>query len=317
MALSYNNKYSDGAAASEYTFSGISIGSAASDRWVIITAFGGGGASVALSGITIGGSAATIFENTLSVSGMRLGVGARKVTTGTTCDIVVTFANTQSRAGIGVWIWNGNDLQLLDTDGNSTTASNPSISLSVNVSNGGFVISNAGTGDVSNSSPSWSGVSANFNDNIESNVRHYGASASGLSAETPRTIGLSVTSASMLLGQAAYSFKPAESSITSETATLEESVSTLRSRNFSAAESANLTESISVVLGKTINILETVGVSEAVSTKRSLVASILDSVGITEVLIKLKKKCTNVNKNSASPTNSSKNSSTWTNRGKS
>lgn len=97
-----------------------------------------------------------------------------------------------------------------------------------------------------------------------------------------------------------------------ETATLTETISNLRARNFSTAETATLTESVTSALGKIFEIFETVSLSETFTTARTFLFNIAETVGLTEVLAQVKKKWTEMTKNSTTFTEKTKNSSTWT-----
>lgn len=87
-----------------YTFSGQSIGTASSDRFVMVCVHGTRNAATSISSVTIGGNAATAIvtgndSNGFSVSG----IYGLLVPSGTTADIVVVFSAACNAAGIDVF----------------------------------------------------------------------------------------------------------------------------------------------------------------------------------------------------------------------
>lgn len=78
------------------TFTGVAIGSAASDRWVFITIpyYNTGTSNVAIASVTIGGVLATIHAQVFEVGTVRGGcaIVSALVPTGTTATVVINFA---------------------------------------------------------------------------------------------------------------------------------------------------------------------------------------------------------------------------------
>jgi len=207
MTLTFSNSYADANNSQNYTFTSVAFGTASSDRWIIVAATTSAGSANVISSMTIGGVAASIFQCvTTSGSDPRLAIGAVKLTTGTSGNVVVNSDALNGRAGIGVYIWTGNDLTLYDSDKASGSGVNPSASLTIDIAEGGFLIANAQTSNVANSTPVWVGVTGDYAQVTETNAKQYGGSASSLSVQTGRTVSLSLTSASMSLGLGAYSF---------------------------------------------------------------------------------------------------------------
>lgn len=175
------------------TFAGLSIGPAASDRWVIAALAINNNTSRSLSAVTIGGVAATLLyaAPTLSADGVRFEFWKANVPTGTTADVDAT-ANTG-------FFWDGGCATYYCT-GEPTfhagqhddTYTGNTFSVAINVPANGAVIasaSNDGAGTLSG----WVGVAADSTDNTE---QVYYASADELSAETGRTVSFTTTAAS-------------------------------------------------------------------------------------------------------------------------
>lgn len=103
--ITYKSTWTDNTSASSYSggsWSGVSIGAARHDRFVIFGIFQGGNNSATISGATIGGVAATqLVQTNTGVGGC--GIFYRRVPTGTTVDFTVTLSASKSRAHGAVW----------------------------------------------------------------------------------------------------------------------------------------------------------------------------------------------------------------------
>ncbi len=159
-----------------YTFAGVSIGTAAADRYVVVAAHTDCGAA-SPTVVTIGGINATLLEANDGV-----GLFMALVPTGTTASIVVTFSATCARAAIGVWSVTGLSRA---TPINSSKASGTGVTAStgVSASHGGCVIAasthSGGTGI------SWSGGVTERYDSVNGNSTRYSAGdTEGLAAGT-------------------------------------------------------------------------------------------------------------------------------------
>jgi len=132
-------------------FPGESIGSAAAARYVVVmvSARGTGGASRTITGLTIGGVAASLLVASASISNPTAIFGLL-VPGGTTANVVVTASGVMSRCSIGVGTID-RYLSSTPTDAATTTATSTSIALPLAISAGGvgfWCVSTAAVGDV-------------------------------------------------------------------------------------------------------------------------------------------------------------------------
>lgn len=98
-----------------YTFSSQALGTAASDRYIVVGTLARAAAARTLDSVTVGGVAATkltALENAGSNSGLWLAA----VPTGTTGDVVLTFSSTMVRAAIAIWRVDGISTTPTDVD---------------------------------------------------------------------------------------------------------------------------------------------------------------------------------------------------------
>lgn len=132
-----------GSNASSYTFSGVSIGTATSDRLVVVvvTSADTGGNTAALSSVTIGGNAATIHVSS-GTSEFITAVASLLVPTGTTANIVLNFSNSIGRAACQTYrVWDYNDAtpNATSTSGGTTNATSRSATVAI-PSTGGVAV---------------------------------------------------------------------------------------------------------------------------------------------------------------------------------
>jgi hypothetical protein len=144
--LTWKSASLDAADATSYTFSAKDIGTAASDRWVIVAAQIGSGNAATVS--TIGGIAATSIVNG---SGLSLGnnldgaIAIANVPTGTTADIVVTGGSSPGGCFMGYWTVNMTSGTAQDTGAaGDTTGSAASIGASIDIPTNGFCVALCG-----------------------------------------------------------------------------------------------------------------------------------------------------------------------------
>ena len=187
----YVTQVSSTANASSYTFSGVDIGTATSNRLVVVCASGGSNTAGDITGISIGGNAANLIaKTTISDSEDPATVMyGLLVTSGTSADIVVTFASTKNRCQISVY-----DVKVSSTTAVSTTTdndnSNPATA-SVNVKYGNSVI--AITSGNNSTTVSWSGLSEDMDVALENNQT---TSTASLNARTNGSVSISASFAS-------------------------------------------------------------------------------------------------------------------------
>ena len=117
-SATFEAQYVSAANSTAYTFSSCDLGTAASNRSIVVGVGGGQSSSGnrTVSSVTINGVTATKATEQLSFSGDNTSIFFAAVPSGSTGDIVVTFSSSMVRAGIGVW--SVTDLgNLLDTGG--------------------------------------------------------------------------------------------------------------------------------------------------------------------------------------------------------
>lgn len=120
-----------------YTFANQALGAADADRQIIVCAHGRSSSeTISITEITIGGVAATLVQNITNASATSA-MCIANVPTGTTGDVVVTFADTMGRCIIEVYRAVGILLPATHSDYHSGTTINPTDTF--DVSAGGVV----------------------------------------------------------------------------------------------------------------------------------------------------------------------------------
>lgn len=192
MALTFLQATGDIANASTYTFAAQNLGTASSDRYIIVSAAARkAGASTTISSITIGGITATIVKQATNfiTNTNVVGLAIALVPAGATGDIVVTFGGTMVRCAIGVWLaTNISSITPVDTD--SSTAADPTCAL--NVTTGGFAI--GASGPLASTS-TWTGLTERFDISVEASNIFTGASDTFAAAQHQLTITIDSTGA--------------------------------------------------------------------------------------------------------------------------
>ena len=121
-----------------YTFTAQAVGTAASDR-IVVVGFGGEEQTTrTLTSVTIGGNTATVHQyehagGTFSFAG----IASYNLTTGTTANIVLTFSGACDRCYIQVWSLYGCDSTVATSDKDSDSAGGNDISISLGANAGG------------------------------------------------------------------------------------------------------------------------------------------------------------------------------------
>lgn len=176
--------------ASTYTFTNRAIGTALTNRLIIVGVHGVNvTAARTISSLTIGGAGATqvAFSQT-SGSGVFFDVGiyALRVDAGTTASIVVNWSAAQLRTGIGVWAANG--VNSATATATASSAANP-LSTTLNISAGGVALGYAAVSEAGGvPTYTWSGLTEAFDQTVEPNSSHTGASLAFAAAQTGLTI---------------------------------------------------------------------------------------------------------------------------------
>jgi hypothetical protein len=170
-----------------YSFTGVSIGAAAGNRYIILGVTGSSGTTSAISTVTVNTVAATLLAQA-SGSTVATGLYIYKISSGTTADISVTFAGSKQRCAVSVWRVTGIDSETpYNTNSNTAAVSTSSLSTTVNTVNGGFIVAAAQRGGTVGGTTTWTGVSENYDFNLESRILT-GGSLSQTVQESGRTV---------------------------------------------------------------------------------------------------------------------------------
>jgi len=193
--IAFTDNATDTLNRSTYTFSSVGIGTASSDRYIIVAAVGDNKATaLSSSSITPSGgssqSGTTILSHTVAAVASYLAIFG-PVTTATTADIELSFNSTIFRCGIAVWA------ATLQSDTPTDTGTDQNVnnlSANIDIDDGGVVVAVAGGW----SFPifgSWVGVDEDVGTTfIENQMRYATASRAYATGGTGTTIGVTASS---------------------------------------------------------------------------------------------------------------------------
>lgn len=193
--------------ASSLSATGFSIGPAAGDRVIVVCVAAGAGAARQVSGVTIGGAAATLAVRSASVS-QCTGIYYLAVPTGTTADIVYTFTGTVTTLTSCVYALTGwGAVTLYDFNTANGTGFDLSTAADLNTAAGGLLLATAAS--IASSTPIFSSSPTLTQNQAYNNGLSHGLCASKWpSAEdtnTAVTLQTSTSGASKSLCAAAFS----------------------------------------------------------------------------------------------------------------
>lgn len=139
MAASFLGSQADTGNTDNYTFSGVTFGTAASDRYIFVAIHTGDNADI--TSCTIGGVAATrAARNANATVGFQY-IYTAPVPTGTTGDINVVLNSIQTRLGIGWYrVDSLSSATVFDSDSANASGTNATVSTSIDVPANGFAI---------------------------------------------------------------------------------------------------------------------------------------------------------------------------------
>ena len=184
----------DTGSATTYTFSSQALGAAASDRKIVVGAFAVN-AVKAVSSMTIGGVSATLVVASTNSGGEQIELWQADVPTGTTGDVVVTWAGSQLGCGIGVFRIVSAASAAHDTGSFATTGTATD---TLNIPANGVAVGVAGTNPNGIPTWTWTGLTEDYEEGgvIEPvNGSHTGASDAFATTQTGLTISAAPTSA--------------------------------------------------------------------------------------------------------------------------
>ena len=190
ITATYIGRVTNTSTLTTYTFSSAGIGTAASDRFVVL-AIGLIGSSGLVNSVTIGGVAATeLYEFQDSIGSSVVAFYGLIVTSGTTADIVVTLASSATSCGVAIYNVNGN-ASVATTDTMGAESSTVTASGTIDCDADGCIIACAGCpgsfiGAVTNFT--WVGVTERVDQSLVTNSRWSSAMDNFASAQTGLTI---------------------------------------------------------------------------------------------------------------------------------
>lgn len=188
---------------SSFTFSARNLGTASSDRKIIVATVGLGN-SATLSSVTVAGVSATVSFTVANV-----GIAIVSVPTGATGDVVVNWSAAENTVTIGVWAAYGLG-STTPTDTGSSVAD--PFTDTLNVSAGGIAVGLAHIDATGGSAPTftWTGLAEVFDgagSSPASGQAHSGASSNFATAQTGLTITADASAARELGSLVIASFR--------------------------------------------------------------------------------------------------------------
>jgi len=203
FSASYIGNTQDPADLTTYTFSGVDVGSAHSQRDVfVLVNWAAGVTNRTISSATIGGVAATVHRQAGLTDGVSQSIGSgiisAAVPSGTTATIAITFSGLAQLCVIGV-VRVVNKTAITDTAIANYTGANPNNpSTNINVGANGALLACV-TSSAQADNIVWTGATEQY-ENTDGNYRYSGALSSGLSLQAARPISTSQTSATQPSG---------------------------------------------------------------------------------------------------------------------
>lgn len=187
-AITFVGTTGDTTNAATYTFTNHAIGTASSDRCVVVAIHGSYGAvGITLDSVTIGGNAASILYQQDADNGSNItrlaAVASLLVTTGTTATIVINTSVTMTRARIATYALTGTADCTTLADSDFSEATDPSVALDV-PANGSAL--GACTDTVS--AFTWTGLTERYESSDEATTTSTGASLDFAAQQTGLTM---------------------------------------------------------------------------------------------------------------------------------
>lgn len=182
-----------------YTFAGTSIGTAATDRVIVVGVIGAIGATRNISTVTIDGNATTQIAQAGSGGDSALsGLYWRAVPSGTTASIVVNFDGGMARAAIAVWaVYGANTTSPVADFASDSDTTGLTLTSQIDIPNGGAAIAISNISGTTVTGGAWTGVNEDFDDQIETtSFRYSGAHQNSISQQTNRSVDITWSAAS-------------------------------------------------------------------------------------------------------------------------
>jgi hypothetical protein len=171
--FTYNGTASSATDAASYTFTAVSIGTAATNRRVIIVLNTAASALRSISSATIGGISATIYDASLFANSIKIIYAT--VPTGTTADVVVNFSGTLLRIALGSYsVYNLKSITPIAV-AQSNSWSSGAISATVSAPADSILLAGVYTSTTANSF-TWTNATLNYTTSVETGTNQSGAS---------------------------------------------------------------------------------------------------------------------------------------------
>jgi len=189
VTVSYIGGTNNTTSGTSFTFTNHAIGTANANRRVVVVAYANDGAGNTITGITIGGNAASIDAIEASIDQGSIAIASLPVASGTTATIAVTVNVSSARCRIEVYAVTGN-LSIparLDSDVDYKTGSSAA-TVTLDVAAGAGVVAGVGTDGVDRTY-SWT----NLTKDNEANSGHLSRDMSVASTNVASGSSLAVT----------------------------------------------------------------------------------------------------------------------------
>ena len=194
--------------ASSFTFSGVALGTAASNRHIVIAALTATASGADANSVTVGGVSASLVVRASGGDNSRAELWIASVPSGTTGDVVITWSTAKDRCGYAAWAMYGANASAHDT----ATDADTTPSFTIDVPAGGYLIA-AATPTISGGSAvataTWTGVTENFDEAMLPGTAQTGGSVALSDAASGRTVSFSPSSSLALCAMSAASFEVA------------------------------------------------------------------------------------------------------------
>ena len=192
--------------ATTFTFSGVALGTAATDRHIVIAALTATASAADANTVTVAGESASLVVRASGGDNSRAELWIVALPSGTTGDVVITWSTAKDRCGYAAWAMYGANASAHDTatDGDTTP------SFTIDVPAGGYLIAAATqTGSSSTPTATWTGVTENFDENMLPRTTQTGGSIALADADSGRTVSFSPSVGISLCAMSAASFEVA------------------------------------------------------------------------------------------------------------
>ncbi|MFA7667195.1 MAG: hypothetical protein WCY32_13870 [Burkholderiaceae bacterium] len=182
---------------SSFTFTNHAIGTANANRRVVVIAYPNGSSVTNISGITIGGNAATEDIKRTNVNNGPVAIYSRAVASGTTATIVVSTNGNASRCRIEVFTVTGSAAvpTILDT-GEVYAPSGTTASDTLTVAPDTAVVAGVGINSAAGVTVSWTNLTENSDTNSGVAARGMSTASSNIASGSSLTVTATISSTS-------------------------------------------------------------------------------------------------------------------------